>query len=229
MEGHKGAVNALLFLPDHSLISAASDRTVRMWREGHEVRAVGIPGRRQRSGASTCCGSPPVALAVNRTGNVVAIACDDGYTYLWSLDVDQLTQVDGGHGTLSYYGRPIVHLADDSRWTTATLEPAGYVGVRSLEGERVRLVGVEAADVSALAISDDGKLVATGAPTGTVAIWDAVTGLQIAQWRTKSFVCALRFSPDAARVAVGLVNRTVQMWHVNSRSLVWSVASEVRP
>jgi WD40 repeat protein len=114
----------------------------------------------------------------------------------------------------------------------------GYVTNASVRGTRYqfelidlkkdlprRAVTGHVANISAVAYSPDGTLLASGAGDGTVKLWDVVTGKELAQFETTTFaIWCLTFSPDGKRLAYTSTRGTkpnVVIVDVEKRSLGW--------
>src|SRR5262249_11572702 len=68
-----------------------------------------------------------------------------------------------------------------------------------------------------IALSPDGRLLATSGDTGKVRLWDTTTGQARGQWDGhKGRVKALSFSPDSLRLVTGGQDRTVVVWEIVS-------------
>ena len=68
-------------------------------------------------------------------------------------------------------------------------------------------------EVSAVAVSPDGKIYASGAWDETIRIWQTETGEE--QYRLhghEDYVTSIAFSPDGRRLASGSADRTVRIW-----------------
>ncbi|MFN3373436.1 MAG: protein kinase family protein, partial [Chloroflexus sp.] len=77
-------------------------------------------------------------------------------------------------------------------------------------------------DVSALAFSPDGAILASGAQDDPVVrLWDVRNGRELAQLRGhEDWIRSLVFSPDGRLLASGSADRTVRIWDVASRQAV---------
>jgi WD40 repeat protein len=70
-----------------------------------------------------------------------------------------------------------------------------------------------ASEITSVAISLDGKVVASGSCDGTVQVWDVITGAPLLTLEGHSHqVHSIAFSPDGKLVASGLDDMTVRLW-----------------
>jgi WD40 repeat protein len=115
------------------------------------------------------------------------------------------------------HGEPVVALvfSPDSR----TLVSAG--------GDMVRLWDVATGKelqqcphdlVCAAAFSRDGKTLASGSGTGTLAVWETATGKQLRHFGDggQGKVHTIAFSPDGKFLASGTADKVVRLWEVSS-------------
>jgi WD40 repeat protein len=68
-----------------------------------------------------------------------------------------------------------------------------------------------------VAYTPDGALFATASQDGTVGIWDATSGADVATVAHGAPVSAMAVSPDGAWIASGALDNRIQLWSVRSR------------
>ena len=67
-----------------------------------------------------------------------------------------------------------------------------------------------------MAISPDGKVVASGSSDSVVRLWDTKTGTLIANLNHDNEIRAVAFSPDGSTLATGSDDKLVQLWDLRS-------------
>lgn len=171
--GHSASVNALAFTPDsHSLISASHDFSVRLWdlRTGREVRTLGKHTREV------------LTLAMCPDGRCVLSGSADKTLKLWEVPSGRLLHTFVGHTSAIHNavftadGKQIISAAgaapaEESRQSdfTARIWDANTGQLlRKLEGHQKI--------VASAALSQDGRLIATGSFDATIKIWSFATG-----------------------------------------------------
>ena len=68
--------------------------------------------------------------------------------------------------------------------------------------EATRTLRVAATDLSAIAISPDGKLVASGNGGGQVAVWEGTPAVTIAEFKLETRILSMVFSPDSTQLVL---------------------------
>lgn len=92
---------------------------------------------------------------------------------------------------------------------------------RDLAEEQRKRVEKLTGQSAALAVSPDGRIVATGSKDGSVRLWDIGTGetLSVLQGHHGT-ISGLAFSPDATRLATASWDGNVALWEVSSAKLL---------
>jgi WD40 repeat protein/serine/threonine protein kinase len=181
---HDRRVSALAFSPDGSLLaSAGHDSIVTLW----DVATGQV--RHQLKGHARDVWS----LAFSPDGKQLVSACNGGLVLLW--DPAEGTQLWQASGLSANY--PRVAFSPDGRYVLAGT-PEGTV--RSLDarnGDRVReFIGHHKGPIRCVAVSADGKLLASGGTDGKVVVRDFQSGAVRLEKEGKPQVPHVRFSPD---------------------------------
>ncbi|MEQ1695116.1 MAG: TIR domain-containing protein [Hyphomicrobiaceae bacterium] len=103
----------------------------------------------------------------------------------------------------------------------------------AVSGIRIGAPLMHAEFVEVLAISPNGKVVATGDPSGAVRLWNAADGSLIRAYKIESSTTAIAFSSDGRVLAVGDADGGLSLWGVATegklanlvghRDRIWSI------
>jgi dipeptidyl aminopeptidase/acylaminoacyl peptidase len=187
------------FLPDGRILAIASTQgQMRFWNivKGEETQ----PPQKLRTVVRL--------LAVAGDGKTVAFTGSDRRIVLWDAKAGKERRSFRSQGnTVS----SLLFTPDGQ-----TLLSAGSAGVRlgSVNGrEADRDLSDKVGGVMAMAVSPDGRMVATGGQDGAVRLWEVASGKQRrAMYGDKAFVRGAAFSADGRLLATGSSNGTVRLW-----------------
>jgi RNA polymerase sigma factor (sigma-70 family) len=166
----------------------------------------------------------------------------------WSVSPVQLSP-DGA--TIAYGQQDEVILADAAtgrprlRWRNSDGDPAvvGFsadgrrlaVVARSRIGEAVlrihdsstgkALARIQDRSIHVVALSPNGRIVATAGPSSVIVFWDGETGQELGRTAGGSFQ-SLAFAPDGSILASGDWKGQVRLWDVAKRSAVFSLNAQ---
>ena len=93
-----------------------------------------------------------------------------------------------------------------------------------------QLVGPDGANVTALAVTTDGAVVATGGADGVIRLWAGDSGAASGELRGHTGqINGLAFAPDGARLASAGDDNSVRLWDVATRQEIGAIAEHSAP
>jgi WD40 repeat protein len=203
LNGHTGSVNSISFSADGKLvISGSDDGTVRVWDPVTARELTTLSGH----AAAVLC------AVISPDGKLAASAGADHSVKLWDLSQKRLLVTLAGHQA------PVVAIAfsPDGRFLASAEGPSPNSALvsegnhrpirlwRLPKGEAACEFGTPGTSVQGLALSPDGKTLATSARDG-VTLWDAETGesRETLRFADAGPLAPIVFSPNGLTLAAG--------------------------
>jgi WD40 repeat protein len=172
LRGHSGPVLSIGWSPqDDIVVTASADRSIKVWSavDGHLLRSLGHHTEPVHTIAfRSRIGSADAAPVECASGS------DDGTVRIWQPKIGRMVRIIRGHGGPIF---SLVYTVDGN-----SLFSAGKEGIiRRLDAESDRILGQWQADeepIYRLAVSPDGKYLASGDWSGQVHLWK-ISGEQL--------------------------------------------------
>jgi WD40 repeat protein/tRNA A-37 threonylcarbamoyl transferase component Bud32 len=198
LRGHRGLITQVGFTSDgRTVFSSSSDGTLRRWDVATGAGTIIIEGT-----------APVRGFAVARDGRVVAQAGDLAYLISAGGAVTRLGK--GGAWCMGYAefepvkDRLVIHRCDSS--------------LAIVDDAKLTELSTGGHMASRVAVSPDGRRIASGMSDRTVRLWDAETGQVIDVLRGHSDVTrAVAFSPDGNELASASYDKTIRIWDLSTR------------
>lgn len=223
IEGHRDEVGVVVFSPDGTMMASAShDCSVRVWelsafRELHRFNHRVVSLSFSPDGSHLASGSGPL----------------DGIVRLWQLPSGR--EISSWAADIS---SELAFCPDGKTLITGgTTKPFGGRGLARLwrlpTGQEICQFRGHEWPIFAVAISPDGKIMASGSGGHDIRLWEIATGKEISKVEVRDLVCKLAFSPDGRTLASSHGGGPIRLWafatgeHWELKghdSTVWSVA-----
>ncbi len=202
-DGHKGAINALVWSPVTSrfVASASSDKTIQLWNP-QEPNLTSFAICRGHTQAVTC-------LACPQKNDKLASGSLDKTVRIWNLQGKQIALATFPAAIYSVSWQP-----NGSNLAVACANGKVYVCDPKDLHISYSYNGHKGA-VRAVAWSPDGAYIASGGADYTAQIWQPMPNAyaQVVYHGHSNIINALDWSPDARFVASASDDRTVQIWN----------------
>lgn len=254
--GHTMAVEGVVFTNDGKLlISGSQDGTIKFWdtTTGREMRSIkghsaniltiaaDVAGNILVSGDSAgtikvwdiltgnelhCFrGSSVSSVTVSRDGGMIAAGLYDHKIKVWETKTwNQLYVLEGHFGNVHS-----VEFGPDNKFlVSGSADKCIKLWNISTGNEMFTLPGPDI--VRSVAVSNDGKTIASGGDDCAVTTWDIVARKQIRSMRLHtSRIEAVVFSPDGSSIASASDDRTITIWNTASGGPVITLKGHTGP
>ncbi|KAI0423859.1 WD40-repeat-containing domain protein [Xylaria sp. FL1042] len=228
--GHSSTIDGLAFSPDSKFLASGSDdRTARIW-DFETGKSLVVLDFHSSYVNSVSFSSDGTRLATGAGDSTVAIWYQKSPGCWGNNDVlTQPDQILKGHSDMVWtvcfapYGSLLASASQDNYvriWDT------NVRGKQTGEGQPDQSMGIAQADngpghrqsIGCLAISSDGKFIASASTDGVICLWDGETGIRRATSRRghERQVTWIEFSPDGGRLVSTSSDETAIIWDVGS-------------
>ncbi|MEP0855965.1 serine/threonine-protein kinase [Trichocoleus sp. DQ-U1] len=219
LKGHSDWVYSIAFSPDGQKIASSSgDGTIKVWNlhSGQLLQTL-------KSGPE----DRVFSIAISPDGQTLASGSKDKTIKLWNLGTGQLKNTLKGHSgfilsvAIAQNGQTLVSGSDDKTiklWNLSTGTLISTISEPSDNG------------VPAVAISPDGRILATSNISDKIYLWnlqELLKGCKGAQpcsptrtiFAHKDYVNSVAFSPDGQTLASGSRDKTIKLWNPQTGEL----------
>ncbi len=151
------------------------------------------------------------AVAFSPDGTKLASAAEDSTVKVWDLERSGALEAVIPHPHRVFR---VLFTRDGSQLVTGGDGPV--IRIFSVAGELFRSLEGHTGDIDALALSPDGRLLASAGDDHTGRIWSLASGATLRTFEEhERRITAIAFAPDNRTVATGAVDMTVRVWDVS--------------
>lgn len=215
-EGHLDYVNSVDLSPNgEHAATASSDGSIIIWDVISSEILHTLEGHTQ---------------AVNRAiyspdGAFIASGGDDGHILIWDTTSDDAISVVKDIEV----GSPVSDMkytGDGLKLVVATYEGQPLL-IDVADGQIIQEYEGHARRVLSIAVSPDGRTMATGAADGTIFVWDIETGERLQRYTHHpdegvgvSRILSLDYSPNGHMLLFGSLDGELSLWHLETNNII---------
>ena len=201
LEGHEENMRGLAFsFNGNQLLSGSDDRTVRLW----DVKSGGVLITISHSSGVT-------GVAFSPNGKWLAFCDINGTVYLRDAASGEALATLNSDTNQVNYDRTVVFSPSSKQILSYGIGP-----IKTWDAESGKPLATlqHNSDVSVIAFSPDGKLLAAACEDETFWLWDAHTGEALTTIHHSDLGGAIAFSPDSKLLALGCDDGGIWLWDV---------------
>jgi WD40 repeat protein/transcriptional regulator with XRE-family HTH domain len=166
-------------------------------------------------------GTRVLSAAYSPNGERLATIGDDGTVIIWNtLTGESLLRLQGTTEPSDFISSKRVAYSPDGELVVAVDRNQVKI-YDSVSGNLLKTLSGHQADLTAIAISADGKLIASGALDGSVTIWDAAPAVSLFQVAAHPVAIEnLTFSPDGKWLVTSGDDAAMRIWDTSTGNLL---------
>jgi len=201
LRGHTDDVTSVAFSPDGQILASGStDETIRLWNVNTGELLETIEGHTD----------DVTSIAFSPDGQILASGSTDETIRLWNADIMEAD---------------ITEMEAEVLWN---LETGAQIEQQTENTEPLlRILEGHEWEVTSVAFSPDGQILASGSYDETIRLWNVNAGtllrtLEGHEWE----VTSVAFSPDGKTLASGSRDETTRLWNVETGELLKTLRAE---